>query len=124
MSKSFFLFILALLIVGCINRSNSIGCNDKHTESYIIQRIDSIYGRFTNPTYDMNGKRILNHRYNYDSVFCSSRYNALLNRADELSNDEDYLFDYDHWTNSQDPEDFTCNVGKIENITDSTQLLY
>ncbi len=121
MTKSIIILTIGLLIlIGCQNRSNSNENIDRHSESYIKQRIDSIYSRFNNPTYNQNGRRIIDYSYNYDSAYCSSRYNVLLNQALKLLDDDDILLDYDHWTSSQDPEDFTYEIGGIENITDTT----
>ncbi len=118
------IFIFALLLVGCKNRINSGDFNDRHSETYIKQRIDSIYSRFNNPTYEKKGKRIIDYRYNYDSAFCSSHYKELMSKAIELMDDEeDIILEHDHWTNSQDPEDFTYEIKKIENITDSTAIV-
>lgn len=118
------IFIFALLLVGCKNRINSGDFNDRHSETYIKQRIDSIYSRFNNPTYEKKGKRIIDYRYNYDSAFCSSHYKELMSKAIELMDDEeDTILEHDHWTNSQDPEDFTYEIKKIENITDSTAIV-
>ncbi len=118
------IFIFALLLVGCKNRINSGDFNDRHSETYIKQRIDSIYSRFNNPIYEKKGKRIIDYRYNYDSAFCSSHYKELMSKAIELMDDEeDIILEHDHWTNSQDPEDFTYEIKKIENITDSTAIV-
>jgi hypothetical protein len=40
-----------------------------------------------------------------------------------MTGDDDILLDYDHWTNSQDDNNFTCQVGKISNMTDSTAVV-
>ena len=118
------IFVFALLLVGCKNRINSSDFSDRHSESYIKLRIDSIYSRFNNPTYNENGKRIIDYRYNYDSAFCSSHYKKLMSKAIELMDDEeDIILEHDHWTNSQDPEDFTYKINKIEKTTDSTAIV-
>ncbi len=83
---------------------------DKHSETYIRQRIDTIY----NQVY---------HRQMYlDSAFCSQRYYALLQQTLQLNEETGFVcLDYDHWIMGQDcsPE-WTYNAKKIENITDST----
>ena len=57
---------------------------------------------------------------NLDSAYCSMRYKALLSQAEEMAGDDDIVLDYDHWTNSQDDNNFTYEVGRIDQITDST----
>jgi hypothetical protein len=59
-------------------------------------------------------------RVNLDSAYCSLRYQALLSKAEEMAGDDDIVLDYDHWTNSQDDNNFTYEVGRIDQITDST----
>ena len=94
----------------------------KHTTEYIRQRVDGIYSCYKNPKYDEYGMRIM-ERDDLDSIYCSSRYKALYQKTCEMSEDE-LILDYDHWTNSQDDNQFTYQVGKIENITDSTATAY
>lgn len=96
---------------------------EKHTEDFIRYRADDIYSRYMNPTYDRFGQRMIDNSINYDSVFCTSRYYALLSKALELTEENDVLFDYDHWTNSQDDSDFTFEVGEVKDITDSTAVV-
>ena len=112
-------FLLFISMVSCNNRSNTTVNYNRHSEDYIKQRVESFYCRFNDPSYDENGKKILDNGYNYDSAYCSSRYYALLSRAIDVMDDDDILLDCDHWTDSQDYDDFTCEVDKIENITDS-----
>ena len=69
----------------------------QHTESFIRQRVEAIYSCYKNPKYDETGARVMK-RLNLDR-------------------------DYDHWTNSQDDNDFTCEVGRIKMTTDSTAVV-
>ena len=92
----------------------------KHTANYIRQRVDDIYSIYKDPKYDEYGARIL-ERVNLDDTYCSTRYKTLYQKAYDLSEDE-LILDYDHWTNSQDDNQFTYRVGEIENITDSTAI--
>ncbi len=94
----------------------------KHTVDYIRQRVDGMYACYKNPKYDATGIRLMN-RVNLDSAYCSLRYNALFSKALEMTGDDDILLDYDHWTNSQDDNNFTYEVGRIDQITDSTAFV-
>ena len=91
----------------------------KHTVDYIRQRVDGMYACYKNPKYDEAGYRLMT-RGNLDSAYCSMRYKALLSQAEEMAGDDDIVLDYDHWTNSQDDNNFTYEVGRIDQITDST----
>ena len=113
MIRYYYFFILVLLFASCYTEKNPNEYGDKHSESYIKQRIDSIYSRFNNLTYDENGRRFFDKSYNYDSLFCSSRYLALMSKAIDIVDEDDIILDYDHWTNSQDPDDFNYKVYKI-----------
>ena len=104
----------------------------KHTVDYIRQRVDGMYACYKNPKYDEAGYRLMTRgnldsaycsmmtRGNLDSAYCSMRYKALLSQAEEMAGDDDIVLDYDHWTNSQDDNNFTYEVGRIDQITDST----
>ena len=70
----------------------------KHTVDYIRQRVDGMYACYKNPKYDESGSRLM-QRVNLDSAYCSLRYQALLSKADN---------------------NFTYEVGRIDQITDST----
>lgn len=94
----------------------------KHTAEYIQQRIAAIYRCYDNPQYDETGTRLMAPRANLDSIYCSTRYKALLKDALDLEDEDDILLDYDHWTNSQDDTDFTCKTVTISNLTDSTAI--
>ena len=97
--------------------------DNKHTPDYVRQRVDSIYSPYKNPKYDKVGMRLMKPRGNFDDMYCSTRYKALLAKAEAMTGDDDILLDYDHWTNSQDDNNFTCEVGKISNMTDSTAVV-
>ena len=101
------------------NAENSV---DKHTEAYLLERVDSIYFNYKNPKYQKDGTRIYNGKFiNRDSAYCSKGYKDLMAKAEEIAEEnEEPLLDYDHWTNSQDDNNFTCEVNKIKNMTDST----
>ena len=94
----------------------------QHTENFIRQRVEAIYSCYKNPKYDETGARVMK-RLNLDSLYCSENYKKLLEQALELAGDDDIVLDYDHWTNSQDDNDFTCEVGRIKLTTDSTAVV-
>ena len=98
---------------------------DKHTEAYLRERVDSFYFNYRNPRYEKNGMRIYNGKFvNRDSAYCSKSYQDLLAKAEEIAQEnEEPLLDYDHWTNSQDDNNFTCEISKINNMTDSTAVV-
>jgi len=75
----------------------------KHTQEYIIQRIDTIY------------------KYKDNSRFCSQRYLALDAEASQLSDELDELYiDSDHWIVGQDIDtQWRYQVKKIIAISDS-----
>ena len=95
---------------------------DKHTEDYLRERVDSFYSVYKNPKYEKSGHRIYNGKFvNRDSAYCSKSYKELLAKAEEIAEEnEEPLLDYDHCTNSQDDNNFTYEVGRIDQITDST----
>ena len=86
---------------------------DKHSETYIRQRIDTIY------SYVDQGL------VNLDSIFCTRRYYTLSEQASQVSEETGYLFlDYDHWIMGQDSSpEWTYTVKRIDNITDSTAIV-
>ena len=98
---------------------------DKHTEDYLRQRVDSMYSMYKNPKYDKVGMRIYYGKLiDKDSAYCSKSYKDLMSKALDIADEnEEPLLDYDHWTNSQDDNNFTYEVGKISNMTDSTAIV-
>ena len=62
-------------------------------------------------------------RGDFDAMYCSMRYKNLLQKAEAMAGEDDIVLDYDHWTNSQDDNNFTCQVGKIGSMTDSTAVV-
>ena len=97
--------------------------DEKHNTEYIRQRIDAVYGCYKNPKYNETGMRVMKSRGNLDSLYCSQRYKELLDQALELTDEDEILLDYDHWTNSQDDNDFTYEIGQVEIKTDSTAVV-
>ena len=100
---------------------------DKHSEAYIIQRIDTIYKGVGKSTYDSEGMRVsyIRNPFNRDSAYCSQRYYALMQEALQLCDEADeILYDYDHWVCGQDfSDDWSCKVVKVYELTDSTALV-
>ena len=97
---------------------------DKHSEAYIRQRLDTIYGHIRQMIVDEyeNNHSYINNGFNLDSAYCSSRYYSLMKQALEITNETgDILFDYDHWVCGQDySEDWHYKIHEISDITDST----
>ena len=133
---------IALMMTACGNKTGKAGDADslqtdsvtadsaqdgvnKHTEAYLRERVDSFYFNYKNPQYQKDGMRIYNAKFiNRDSAYCSKSYKELMNKAAEIAaENEEPLLDYDHWTNSQDDNNFTCKVGIIEKMTDSTAIV-
>lgn len=94
----------------------------KHNAEAISQRVDMIYSCYKNPKYDEYGMRLL-QRINLDSLYCTREYKKLYEQAMELTDEDDILLDYDHWTNSQDDNEFTYQIGRISMPTDSTAIV-
>ena len=103
---------------------SDIGVN-KHTEDYLRVRVDTMYSMYKNPKYDKVGMRIYyGKRVNRDSAYCSMDYNKLLAKAEAIAAEyEEPVLDYDHWSRSQDDNNFVCEEFKISNMTDSTAIV-
>ena len=101
-----------------------IGVN-KHTEDYLRVRVDTMYSMYKNPKYDKVGMRIYyGKRVNRDSAYCSMDYKKLLAKAEAIAAEyEEPVLDYDHWSRSQDDNNFVCEEFKISNMTDSTAIV-
>ena len=81
----------------------------KHTEAYLRERVNAIY----------QSKNV-----DRDNVYCTTRYKEVYKTASDFAEECDEIFlDYDHWTNSQDDSDFSYEIGKISNVTDSTAFV-
>ena len=81
----------------------------KHTEAYLRERVNAIY----------QSKNV-----DRDNVYCTTRYKEVYKTASDFAEECDEIFlDYDHWTNSQDDSDFSYEIGKISNVTDSTAIV-
>lgn len=134
------LWVLALLLVSaCGNKTgktvgdaDSLAVNsvtdagvDKHSEAYIRQRIDSIYTHLIHWSTDEDGLETIVFPSNPDSLYCTSRYNALMVQALEVCEQTgDILFDADYWICGQDvSRDFHHKIGKVRDITDSTAVV-
>lgn len=93
----------------------------KHTVDYISRRIDSIYANFT------GGNAIDYYRFpdgapDFDSLFCSQRFLALMAEAKHISEQEGTVcIDADHWIAGQDiDEAWDYLLMNVTDITDST----
>ena len=139
--KGLALFVFHIVLMsGCGNKtSNAVSETDslatdtivdmdayKHSESYIRERIDTIYQSVGKITTDEEGNTNYNPSgINRDSVYCSERYYALMSEALKLCDETgDILYDYDYWVCGQDiSDDWSYKVAKVYNITDSTALV-
>ena len=98
---------------------------DKHSETYIRQRLDTIYSDIRQR---VAGESDDHHPYmrdfNPDSIYCSSRYYSLMRQALDIANETgDIVFDGDHWICGQDfSKDWNYRIQKVHHITDSTAL--
>ena len=116
--KKMIVALMAVFAISCVGRQN------KHSEAYLMERMDSIYSRYKDENV-VKGEfgREIRRDVDYDAMFCSSRYNKLFKEASDIClKNDDILLDYDHWTCSQDDGDFLVKNIKVENITDSTAL--
>ena len=97
---------------------------DKHSEAYIRQRIDTIYGSLVHYTVE-DGISYPVFLPNADSLYCTTRYNELLEQAVEVcAQTDNILFDADYWICGQDAcEDFHHQIQKVRDITDSTAVV-
>lgn len=139
--KGLALFVFHIVLMsGCGNMtSNAVSETDslatdtivdmdayKHSESYIRERIDTIYQSVGKITTDEEGNTNYNPSgINRDSAYCSERYYALMSEALKLCDETgDILYDYDYWVCGQDiSDDWRYKVAKVYNITDSTALV-
>ena len=92
------LFVAVLVLAACgnktgrtVNDADSLrtdtltdAISEKHTAAYISQRVDSMYSRYKNATRNQFGL-VIDHTVNYDSMFCSTRYQNLKSRRLRIS---------------------------------------
>ena len=108
--RSSLLAIVALILQFCGLQSARAADVDKHSQSYLSQRIDTIYSYY--------------NKLNLDSAFCTVGYRDLMRQALDQMDEDDILLDYDHWINAQDySEDLSARAASIEALTDSTAIV-
>ena len=122
MKKLIYLILAAALMLNCGNKTGKAVSNtdsltmdsivadtgmDKHSETYIRQRIDTIYKTVGKSVYDSKGNEVsyIKNPFNRDSAYCSERYYAMMQEALQLCND------------------WSCKVARIYEMTDSTALV-
>lgn len=116
---------LLMIVVCALAVHDSVALDiDKHSEAYIRQRINIIYGHVKQMIVDEaeDNHAYMGNGFNLDSAYCSSRYYSLIEQALEITSETgDILFDYDHWVCGQDySEDWYYTIQKVSDITDST----
>ena len=108
--RSSLLAIVVLFLQFCGPLSASAADVDKHSQTYLSQRIDTIYSYF--------------HKIDLDTAYCSVGYRDYMRQAMDQMDEDDILLDYDHWINAQDySENLSARVASIENFTDSTAIV-
>lgn len=134
----FSLFLMSFGLVGCGNKTkggaadsadsvevastSAVADDERHTEAYIKERIASIYSHFGYSESSRGPEAEEMPAVNYDSLYCSSRYLALLAEATAISRREGTVcIDADHWIVGQDVDKkWSYELKDIRNITDST----
>ena len=134
----FSLFLISFGLVGCGNKTkggaadsadssavvgmSAVVDDERHTEAYIKERIESIYRHFGYSETSRGPEAEGMPAVNYDSLYCSSRYLALLAEAEAISQREGTVcIDADHWIVGQDVDKkWSYELKDIRNITDST----
>ena len=101
----------------------TLWAQDKHSETYIRERIDAIYDNYVHWTNE-DGIDYPVFFEDADSAYCSTGYNALMDQALECLGDDDILFDYDYWICGQDVcDNFHHQIMKVRDITDTTAVV-
>lgn len=134
----FSLFLMSFGLVGCGNKTkggaadsadsvevastSAVADDERHTEAYIKERIASIYSHFGYSENSRGPEAEGMPAVNYDSLYCSSRYLALLAEATAISRREGTVcIDANHWIVGQDVDKkWSYKLKDIRNITDST----
>ena len=134
----FSLFLMSFGLVGCGNKTkggaadsadsvevastSAVADDERHTEAYLKERIASIYSHFGYSESSRGPEAEEMPAVNYDSLYCSSRYLALLAEATAISRREGTVcIDADHWIVGQDVDTkWSYELKDIRNITDST----
>lgn len=93
----------------------------KHTVDNIMRRIDSIYVNFQSGS-AADYVRFPDGVPNYDSLYCSQRFLALLAEARHISEQEGTIcLDADHWIVGQDADEaWDYLIMRVDSITDTT----
>ena len=102
--------------------TSAVADDERHTEAYIRQRIESIYSHFGYSETSRGPEGEGMPAVNYDSLYCSTRYLELLEEAKAISRREGTIcIDADHWIVGQDvAKDWRYELKEVRHITDST----
>lgn len=102
--------------------TSGVADDERHTEAYIRQRIESIYSHFGYSASSRGPEGEGMPAVNYDSLYCSTRYLELLEEAKAISRREGTIcIDADHWIVGQDVDkEWRYELKEVRHITDST----
>ena len=102
--------------------TSAVADDERHTEAYIKQRIESIYSHFGYSETSRGPEGEGMPAVNYDSLYCSTRYLKLLEEAKAISRREGTIcIDADHWIVGQDVDkEWRYELKEVRNITAST----
>ena len=121
MKKTFyFIFTAAVLLLTACNGGAKKADAAKHTDAYIRERVETIYGRYLTKVVDENGMRVFTDKTDLTDTYCSAGFKSLLARAQDAAGEDYIVLDCDPWTQSQDDVEFVCSVKSVDAITDST----
>ncbi len=116
----YFIFTAAVLLLTACNGGAKKADAAKHTDAYIRERVETIYGRYLTKVVDENGMRVFTDKTDLTDTYCSAGFKSLLARAQDAAGEDYIVLDCDPWTQSQDDVEFTCSVKSVDAVTDST----
>lgn len=110
--------ITAALLATCIFSCRG---SEHHNEQYITSRLNEIYNHVFAAYGDHDAPGYGVPQEDFDSLFCSTAYNATMNRILDLAGEDEIVVDSDHWIQGQDWElPLKFRVVKVYDIHDNT----
>lgn len=107
------LSIITLLAAACFIASAA----DTHSPEAITHRLDAIYKHVLS---SYGGHDDLNYGMpteDFDSIYCSTDYNATMDRIFDLADEDEVVVEADHWIQGQDwQQPMSCRVLKVYDI--------